>query len=579
MAGGKENARQKMINLMYLVFIAMLALNMSKEVLMTFGEIEREVSKTSMSLQAENSNAISIMESQAKNSPDEWNAAYETVKPIADAANELITFINNDENEFIVEPYKVNGIEYRKLKRPILEKENDFKRTIDGKIPEMVGDYEVMDNSAAYDEMLFTGDYKGPDNPGYTELGKEFVRLVNNFRDTAINALEGSKISNDSIKNAIWENSVPGLINSIESSFNTDLVKVGKGDSKVKSWLHFNYDGFPEIASITKLTLLEEDAQNVVKSLISNVNETILGENLSSLEAIPVNVNVFYENEELNGAISSGKFDPTFKANRIAISIDGGKSIVKTADEVMENGQIMLEKFGINVGSAGEKEIEGSIIFLRRGEDGENEERVIPINHKYFVNKPLANISNPDMNVVYRDIPNILNISMPGVSQSNIEILAPSTLKPDPKAANQFILEGENGKNGKVDIIVRDKLKGITAAPVTFEVVKLPSPIAFVKNRGIIKMKRNELATTQIKVEFDDPRLERALKPVVTSFKLRIGPQSAGSSKSNKLTKSQANKIKKAPKGTSILIYDIKYLSSKIGGNPGAGNTIGLTLN
>jgi hypothetical protein len=33
MAGGKLTPRQKMINLMYLVFIAMLALNMSKEVL------------------------------------------------------------------------------------------------------------------------------------------------------------------------------------------------------------------------------------------------------------------------------------------------------------------------------------------------------------------------------------------------------------------------------------------------------------------------------------------------------------------------------------------------------------------
>ena len=43
MAGGKENARQKMINLMYLVFIAMLALNMSKEVLATFGVIQNEV--------------------------------------------------------------------------------------------------------------------------------------------------------------------------------------------------------------------------------------------------------------------------------------------------------------------------------------------------------------------------------------------------------------------------------------------------------------------------------------------------------------------------------------------------------
>ena len=37
MAGGKLSPRQKMINLMYLVFIAMLALNMSKEVLKAFG--------------------------------------------------------------------------------------------------------------------------------------------------------------------------------------------------------------------------------------------------------------------------------------------------------------------------------------------------------------------------------------------------------------------------------------------------------------------------------------------------------------------------------------------------------------
>ena len=37
MAGGKMSARQKMINLMYLVFIAMLAMNMSKEVLSAFG--------------------------------------------------------------------------------------------------------------------------------------------------------------------------------------------------------------------------------------------------------------------------------------------------------------------------------------------------------------------------------------------------------------------------------------------------------------------------------------------------------------------------------------------------------------
>ena len=43
MAGGKLSPRQKMINLMYLVFIAMLAMNMSKEVLQAFGLMDEKL--------------------------------------------------------------------------------------------------------------------------------------------------------------------------------------------------------------------------------------------------------------------------------------------------------------------------------------------------------------------------------------------------------------------------------------------------------------------------------------------------------------------------------------------------------
>jgi len=48
MASGKETPRQKMINLMYLVFIAMLALNMSKEVLTAFGLMNEQVVESNM---------------------------------------------------------------------------------------------------------------------------------------------------------------------------------------------------------------------------------------------------------------------------------------------------------------------------------------------------------------------------------------------------------------------------------------------------------------------------------------------------------------------------------------------------
>ena len=47
MAGAKETPRQKMISLMYLVFIAMLALNVSKEVLDGFGQMFVKLEKSS----------------------------------------------------------------------------------------------------------------------------------------------------------------------------------------------------------------------------------------------------------------------------------------------------------------------------------------------------------------------------------------------------------------------------------------------------------------------------------------------------------------------------------------------------
>ena len=49
MAGGKMSARQKMINLMYLVFIAMLAMNMSKEVLSAFGFTNQKLEQNNRS--------------------------------------------------------------------------------------------------------------------------------------------------------------------------------------------------------------------------------------------------------------------------------------------------------------------------------------------------------------------------------------------------------------------------------------------------------------------------------------------------------------------------------------------------
>ena len=48
MAGGKETPRQKMIGMMYLVLTAMLALNVSKDILRAFVAIEENIQKANL---------------------------------------------------------------------------------------------------------------------------------------------------------------------------------------------------------------------------------------------------------------------------------------------------------------------------------------------------------------------------------------------------------------------------------------------------------------------------------------------------------------------------------------------------
>ena len=97
MASGQESARQKMINLMYLVFIAMLALNMSKEVLATFGVITTDVNKSSGILDGNNADLIAAMKNSSVEDSLKWKAPYETVNMVSIAANELLDFLSTDD--------------------------------------------------------------------------------------------------------------------------------------------------------------------------------------------------------------------------------------------------------------------------------------------------------------------------------------------------------------------------------------------------------------------------------------------------------------------------------------------------
>ena len=69
MAGGNLSPRQKMINMMYLVLTALLALNISKEVLNALVDLEDGLDKTAKTVASKNADVYAQFASAAQNNP------------------------------------------------------------------------------------------------------------------------------------------------------------------------------------------------------------------------------------------------------------------------------------------------------------------------------------------------------------------------------------------------------------------------------------------------------------------------------------------------------------------------------
>jgi gliding motility-associated protein GldM len=99
MAGGSLSPRQKMINLMYLVFIAMLALNMSKEVLSAFGLLNEKISNANVATDQRNLAFMEGLATKASDEPEQYAAVKVQADRVSEISEELDSFIANLKSE------------------------------------------------------------------------------------------------------------------------------------------------------------------------------------------------------------------------------------------------------------------------------------------------------------------------------------------------------------------------------------------------------------------------------------------------------------------------------------------------
>ncbi|WP_378178732.1 gliding motility protein GldM [Aquimarina sp. SS2-1] len=490
MAGGKLSPRQKMINLMYLVFIAMMALNMSKEVLSAFGLMNEKLTEDNTVTTERNQAFLGGLAEKVSEQP----AKYKPLKEKAD-------IINEKSNEFTAYIDDVKAVILKDVDDPT--------------------DYQVMDKNAVLDEYFFAGG-------NITPSGKEFIQKVDDYRN--------------SVSEMVKEQ-YPDIAADIQKEFST--AQVENRDKVMVDWLKYNYEGFPMIASITKLTQLQNDVKSTQSKVLSAMLSGQLQSevSLSNFEAIVVpDKTAFFSSDNFKGRIILGKKDKTLKAHKVVVN---GKELDA---ESMQEGQTLLE---FPAGNVGEREIKGEFQF----KEGDSIV-TIPIESSYAViPKPNSAVISADkMNVVYRGVQNPMTISIPGVPTVNAT--APGLKRSS--GAGKYVMDVTTVKAREVAIKVSGKLPNGSSVSDSkkFRIKDIPRPVGTVRGEdGNIKMSKSGLDKASIGAILPD--FDFDIKLDVTGFKFKVEGQPTINVRGRRLDSRAKSALKKAKRGSSVQVIDI----------------------
>jgi len=365
MAGGKLTPRQKMINLMYLVFIAMLAMNMSKEVLSAFGLMNEKFESANAASTQTNQSLLMTLDTKAAEAKGDFVAAAATAHKVEVITKEFDAYVAT-------------------LKTDVLKGFTVDTET--GKLP-----YENMDKGDNIDNW-FIGE-------GYTKKGSEIIAKIEKYKADMKAALGTDK-------------KYAAIVSEVESKFSVADVK-DKDGNKIK-YLSYHFKGFPAVASVAKLSAWQND----VKKAEADVYNSALGKaaveaaSYSNYQAIVVlEKNAYFQGENVKGKVVLGRYDENTKPT----SFQGPGRL--------ENGQAVIS---LTAGGVGEQNINGQFSFL---EDGKTIPLKFAGKYVVVPRPNSATISADKMNVVYRGVVNPMSISFAGISDKDVVASAPGLTK------------------------------------------------------------------------------------------------------------------------------------------------------
>ncbi len=451
MAGYKETPRQKMIAMMYLVLTALLALNVSKEILDAFLVVNKSMESTNESLTAKIKEKYADFENQFTMNPNKVGPYWERAQNVAVEAEKLIDYL-----DFI--KYKLVEVSERKDSTELMNLY--YIDTVINGVSKKVLDLRAVPTKDKYDATTFFMMRENKSGEAYTMSQKMQV-----YRDTVLNVMN---LPANSDKVGLFTNPPSG-----------DLI-YKDANGQAQDWEQHNFYHTILAADITILNKIIAEVRsaefNTLNYLYASVSEKDFKFDNVAAKIIPKSTYIFkgqkYEAEVLVAAYDS----KTQLNSKYVQGTDTWKETdinrAKTVEG--EEGTIKLE---FNTNAEGLQKYAG-IIEMR--DPVTNEVITYPYDGSYYVAPPSLTVAPLKMNVFYIGVDNPVSISAAGLSKDQIN---PSiNIGKLSKKDGEWIVRIDKRPTGKSMAIVSATAKledaNISLGKSEFRVKRVPDPTA-----------------------------------------------------------------------------------------------------
>lgn len=502
MGGAKncpETPRQRMIGMMYLVLTAMLALNVSTDILNGFTLVDDSLHSSMEASVNRNAKLYRDFKEATDQNPEKMQVWYDKALELSHRADSLYNYIQDFKTQIAVLADGQKKVDAR------IQATGDGARNIEGNSNlDVTGQYAIVQGNGA--------------------VLKDMVAM---YRDYIVGLAENdAELRNEFIK-----------VFATEKGWNAH-------DKDSCDWEVAIFDGMPVGASITILTKMQNDVRATESEMIQYLFERT---DAGDLRVNKLNAYIIPKSDYV---IRGGKYS----AQIILAAVDSTQR-----PEYYVEGQRINDHglYEVDANTVGLRKFQGQIAYM---DPSSGEMEYLPFESEYTVGEPSVTISNNDLNIMYRGYDNQFSISVPGVSNEKVKVDV-SGAAVSRKGGLWIIKPGDASK--KVTITVSAELEGKMRPMGSreYRVKALPKPGAYFKS-GETEYQDGNIArgallnpkATVVASYGPDGLLDLPFK--ITSFKVNINGVIT-EAKGDRFTQNQLERLGKLKKGAIVVITDI----------------------